>query len=126
MNFKLIQYKENIYAGFWVVPFILTIAIIALFFISLFGDHFLVGLFPENSFLKLERQSIVSIFSVIATAIVSIISVTFSITVLTLSIASNQLGQRLLPHFMKQKQTQVILGCYAGTFIYSILIHTNY
>lgn len=121
MNLKIIQYKEDIYEGFWFLPFAITFSIITLFFLSLYGDHLLFKLFPDAQLLQLKKDSITTIFSVIGTAIVAIISVTFSITVLTLSIASSQLGQRLLPHFMKQKQTQIILGFYTGSFIYSLL-----
>lgn len=62
-----------------------------------------------------------NILSVISTSVITVASLIFSITVLTLSFASNQHGHRLLPNFIKRKSTQFIFGFYVGTFVYSLV-----
>jgi uncharacterized membrane protein len=120
MKFNIIQYKEDLYQGFWFIPLAMTLAVCVLFFISSLIDssH---ALYYSKLDITLDKSFLESIFSIIATAVITITSITFSITVLTLSIASNQFGHRLLPTFMKQKTTQLTLGFYIGTFIYTIL-----
>jgi len=120
MQFRLKQIKDNVLSSFWYIPFGMTILIIALAMSMLYMDY--------NSYfypLKKYLHTIVgadnarTTLSIIATAVITITSVTFSMTVLTLSIASNQLGPRLLPNFMRQKTTQLVLGLFVGTFIIS-------
>jgi uncharacterized membrane protein len=59
---------------------------------------------------------------VIAGSMVSVAALTFSITTVTLTVASQQYGSRLLRNFMRDTGTQVVLGTFVGTFTYSLLI----
>ena len=49
-------------------------------------------------------------------------SVTFSLASVALSIASQQYGSRVLRNFMRDRITQVLLGTFVSTFIYSVLV----
>lgn len=123
MKFRQVQYAENIYAGFWLIPLVMSLSAIFLAVTTSYIDrrysiNILNGYFAYSLDLVHTRE----VLSIIATSVISITSVTFSITVLTLSIASNQLGPRLLPNFMKQKPTQIVLGIFIGTFVYTLLI----
>jgi len=48
--------------------------------------------------------------------------VTFSITIVALTLASSQFGPRLLTNFMQDKSTQLVLGIFVATFLYCLLI----
>jgi uncharacterized membrane protein len=48
--------------------------------------------------------------------------VTFSITIAALSLASTQLGPRLLYNFMRDRGNQFVLGTFIASFVYCLLI----
>ncbi len=63
-----------------------------------------------------------SLLSTIAGSMITAASVTFSLTSVSLSIASQQYGSRVLRNFMRDRITQVMLGTFVSTFIYSVLV----
>lgn len=54
-------------------------------------------------------------------AIITTLGLVLSITVLTLSIAASQFGQRLLRRYMRDTGTQVCIGVFASAFVFSLL-----
>ncbi len=63
-----------------------------------------------------------SVLSAIAGSMVTITGVVFSMTLVALSIASSQLGPRLLRNFMRDKVNQTVLGSFVATFTYCLLV----
>lgn len=63
-----------------------------------------------------------AILTTVAGSAISVASLVFSITVVVLSLAANQMGPRLLETFMRHNRTQIVLGAFIGTFIYCLLI----
>jgi uncharacterized membrane protein len=57
----------------------------------------------------------------IAAAVITVAGVVFSITVLALQLASQQFGPRMLRNFIRDRGTQVSLGAFVATFVYSVL-----
>jgi uncharacterized membrane protein len=62
------------------------------------------------------------LLSTLAGSVITVASVGFSITMVTLTQASSQFGPRLLRTFMRDTGNQVVLGTWVGTFIYAILV----
>jgi len=62
-----------------------------------------------------------SLLSATAGAIITTLGLVLSITVLTLSIAASQFGQRLLRRYLRDRGTQVCIGIFAATFVFSLL-----
>ncbi|HEX2917514.1 MAG TPA: DUF2254 domain-containing protein [Edaphobacter sp.] len=63
-----------------------------------------------------------SLLSTIAGSMITAASVTFSLASVALSIASQQYGSRVLRNFMRDKITQILLGTFVSTFLYSVLV----
>lgn len=63
-----------------------------------------------------------SMVSTIATAMMSVVGVTFSITLVALALASSQFSSRVLRNFMSSHVTQFALGTFAGTFTYCLIV----
>jgi uncharacterized membrane protein len=61
------------------------------------------------------------LLSATAGAIITTLGLVLSITVLTLSLAASQFGQRLLRRYMRDRGTQVCIGVFAATFVFSLL-----
>lgn len=57
----------------------------------------------------------------IAAAVITVAGVVFSITILSLQLASQQFGPRMLRNFIRDRGTQVSLGAFVATFVYSVL-----
>jgi uncharacterized membrane protein len=57
----------------------------------------------------------------IAAAMITVSGVVFSITILALTLASQQFGPRMLRNFIRDRGTQITLGAFVATFVYSIL-----
>lgn len=56
------------------------------------------------------------------TALITMTSLAFSITMVVLSLASSQFGPRLIRNFMAGIQTQMVLGTFAMTILYFLIL----
>lgn len=63
-----------------------------------------------------------AILSTIASSMITVAGLTFSITMLTLQLASSQFGPRLLRNFMRDRGNQLVLGTFVANFIYCLLV----
>lgn len=123
MKLKIIQQKEDLFSGYWVLPTFVTLVTLSLGLMTLsFDQLYHYDWLKKFFYSDFQVSSYKDVLTVIAASIVTILSVTFSITILILSQASNQYGRQLLPSFMRQKSIQIIIGIYLGTFAFCILM----
>ena len=52
----------------------------------------------------------------------TVVGVTFSMTLVALALASSQYTSRILRNFMRDRVTQVVLGIFAGIFAYCLIV----
>jgi len=60
--------------------------------------------------------------SAIATAMITVAGVVFSITIVALSLAASQYSPRVLRNFMRDRPTQWVFGVFVGNFSYCMLV----
>lgn len=60
--------------------------------------------------------------SAIATSMVTVAGVVFSVTIVALSLAASQYSPRVLRNFMADRPTQVVLGAFVGVFTYCLIV----
>src|SRR5690606_28848297 len=53
---------------------------------------------------------------------ITTISVTFSVTIVALTVAAQHFGPRLLNSFVRQTSAQMVLGTFLATFAYAVLV----
>lgn len=58
----------------------------------------------------------------VSAAVITVAGVVFSITILALQLASQQFGPRMLRNFIRDIGTQVSLGAFVATFVYSVMV----
>jgi uncharacterized membrane protein len=58
----------------------------------------------------------------VTSSIITVVSVTFSITVLALTVAAQHFGPRLMDTFMRDEGSKTVLGIFIGTFVYCVLL----
>ncbi len=116
--------REVLRTSLWFVPAIEVMVAIVLFAGTLAadraayrGDFALPGWVISGS-ADAARQ----ILTTIAAAIITVVGVVFSIILLTLTLASTQFGPRMLRNFIRDRGTQVTLGTFVATFVYSVLV----
>ena len=63
-----------------------------------------------------------AVLSAVVGSMMTIASVTFSITIVALQLASSQFGPRLLRNFMRDRGNQFSIGTFISTFTYCLLI----
>jgi uncharacterized membrane protein len=63
-----------------------------------------------------------SLLSTVAGAVVTVVGVAFSVTIVSLQLAAAQLGPRVLRNFMRDRGNQVVLGTFVATFVYCLLV----
>jgi uncharacterized membrane protein len=62
------------------------------------------------------------VLATVATAMVQMAAITFSVTIVALAMRSQQFGPRLLRNFTGDQMNQAILGAFIGTFVYALLV----
>jgi uncharacterized membrane protein len=63
-----------------------------------------------------------AVLSTIAASMITVAGVTFSITIVALTLASQQFGPRLLRNFLRDFGNQVVLGTFVSTYVYCLLV----
>src|SRR6202453_4943600 len=116
--------REVLRTSLWFVPSLEVVAAIGLFIGTLAadraayrGDFGLPGWVISGS-ADAARQ----ILTTIAAAIITVVGVVFSIILVTLTLASTQFGPRMLRNFIRDRGTQLTLGTFVATFVYSVLV----
>ena len=125
MKAHLFKYWDRLRSGFWFVPVIMTVAAVVFAFATVALDESgtVESWMVEQSWAYTggaEGASLV--LSTIAGSMITIAGVVFSMTLVALSLASSQLGPRLLRNFMRDTRNQVVLGTFIATFVYCLLV----
>ena len=118
---------ERLSTSFWVIPSLLSLGAIFLFGLLTYLDrHSALGSVPAlNFFEPVGATGARVILSTIAGSTITIVGTVFSITILTLTLASSQFGPRLLKNFIRSRGNQFVLGSLIATFIYSLAVLTT-
>ncbi len=128
---------EYVRKSFWAIPAILLLLAALLALLTLWLD---VVVFPPLDFGAVEwlnpseMQGVRELLATTAAAILGVAGVTFSITIASLTLASQQFGPRLIRNFTQDRFTQTVLGFFIATFFYcmlsmqlgSVILSTNY
>jgi uncharacterized membrane protein len=115
---------ENIHSSLWFVPSMM--ALVALLFsivvpeIDSRIDHDLDG---TRDWLFFGTPSAArALLSVVAASLITVISLLYSIMILTVQQASTQYTPRIIANFTRDRANQAVLGIFISTFLYSVLI----
>jgi uncharacterized membrane protein len=121
---RLHKWREDILTSLWFVPVLCGVVALSLSFIMPEVDNLIEqDLEPYRAWIFLGSASAArSMLAAIAQSLITVISLLFSITVLTLHQASVQYTPRVIRNFIRDRANQAMLGVYLGTFIYAILI----
>ncbi|RAG87056.1 DUF2254 domain-containing protein [Streptacidiphilus pinicola] len=116
--------RERLRTNLWVVPALEAAVAVVLFGATLKADwaayqgHLRLPSWVLSGSADGARQ----VLSTIAAAIITVAGLVFSITIVALTLASTQFGPRMLRNFIRDRGTQLTLGTFVATFLYSVLV----
>jgi uncharacterized membrane protein len=124
---KLIQFWVDLRSSFWFMPFMIVLSsivyAIVLIQIDLAGSDRWLAQWPR--IFEVGAEGARDMLSTLAGSMMSVMGITFSMTLLALTLASSQYTSRVLRNFMRSRVTQITLGTFAGIFIYCLIVmHT--
>ena len=115
--------REALRTNLWVVPATEALLVSALFVGTYLVDRsaYHGGLHLPSWVLSGTADSARQILTAVAAAIITVVGIVFSITIVALTLASQQFGPRMLRNFIRDRGTQFTLGTFVATFFYTIL-----
>jgi uncharacterized membrane protein len=116
--------REALRTNLWVVPTIEVFAAVVLFVVTLALDNAVYNgtLAMPNWLVSGTADAARQILTATSAAVMTVVGIVFSITIVTLTLASTQFGPRMLRNFIRDRGTQVTLGTFVATFVYAILV----
>ncbi|TWU25132.1 hypothetical protein Pla52o_14300 [Novipirellula galeiformis] len=124
MKALLITWTSRIRDSYWFMPSLMAISAILLSFVttsldSHFGSEWLedIGWLYAN-----EPAGARAVLSTVAGSMITVAGVTFSMTILSISYTTSQVGPRLLNNFMRDTGNQITLGVFISTFLYCLMV----
>ena len=121
---RLVNLWDSLRSSFWFLPTLFTGAAVGLA-VGLLALDRRAGLeeLAESRWLYAGGpEGARSLLSAVAGSIVNVVALAFSITIVSLQLASAQLGPRLLRNFVRDRGNQVVLGTFVATFVYCLLV----
>jgi uncharacterized membrane protein len=115
---------EALRTTFWLAPTVLILVAGLLFVVTFeldlaaFHHRLTLPWWVVTGSADAGRQVLIGI----AAAIITTVGVVFSITILALTLASQQFGPRMLRNFVRDPGNQMTLAVFVGTFVYSVLV----
>ncbi|MEX2534310.1 MAG: DUF2254 domain-containing protein [Trueperaceae bacterium] len=124
MQGRFIAYLGSIRSSFWFIPALMSAAAVALSVITISVDQSGTPLWLTNlRFIFMNQPGGArSLLSTIAGSMMNVAGVVFSLTIVALTLASQQFGPRLMGNFMRDRGNQVVLGTFVATFLYCLLV----
>jgi uncharacterized membrane protein len=121
MKLRLTRMSERIGMSYWLVPSFCVLVAIGL---SYAAHHVDSRLSQDEDAWYLFRggpEGARSVLNSVGSSMMTFAGLVFSVTILVLQQASNQFSPRVLRTFLRDRKSQLALGIFVGTFVYSLL-----
>ena len=123
MRLRPSELLSRLNASYWFNPLLVALAGLALALILLRLDSRGVsGPGMLAMFVPTAPEGARALLSAIVASMLTAISVTFSVTIVALTVAAQHFGPRMLNSFVRHTTAQVVLGTFIATFIYAVLV----
>lgn len=121
---KLRAFWDNVVDSLWFVPLLITAGCAGLATLLITQDDAISSVVDSDLWFIFAgtADGAQGVLQAISTSIMTVTGVVFSITIVTLQLASSQFTPRVLRQFMADRGNQLVLGVFIGTFTYSLLV----
>ena len=124
MRAQIFKYWDRLNSSFWFLPTLMAFAAVGLSFATVAIDRVATHRWLESFGWAYGggAEGASAVLQTIAGSMITIAGVVFSLTLVALSLASQQFGPRLLRNFMRDTTNQLVLGTFVATFLYCLLV----
>jgi len=124
MKAILITVWATIRTSYWFIPSLMAIGAIVLSFVTTAVDSRIGSEWLENiGWLYANKPAGArAVLSTVAGSMITVAGVTFSMTILSISHTTSQVGPRLVNNFMRDRGNQFTLGVFIATFLYCLMV----
>jgi uncharacterized membrane protein len=125
VSVRLLGWLERLRSGYWFLPALMALGALALAGATVALDH---SITLESAPILRTLGGVTgpagarSLLSTVAGSLITVTGVVFSMTLVGLSLASQQFGPRLVGNFMRDRGNQLALGAFVGTFLYCLMV----
>lgn len=121
---KLIRLWGNLRSSFWFMPSLMIAGSVVLALLLVDADTATSDRWLRRwpHLFGVGADGAREMLSTLAGSMMTVMGITFSMTLLALSLASAQYSSRVLRNFMRNRTTQLTLGVFAGIFTYCLII----
>lgn len=122
MIMRLQHYWQEMWSSFWFVPAAIVLGAVGLATVLIVVD---------TTFLQIAMWPLVfgagaagsrGLLTAVASSMITVAGVVFSVTIVALSLTSSQYTSRVLRNFMRDRVNQVVLGVFVGIFAYCLVV----
>jgi uncharacterized membrane protein len=113
--------RDRLDTAVWLIPSLCLLGAVALSFAAEALGAALPGADTAWYLFRGGPEGARTLLSVVASAMMVLTGVVFSVTILVLQLASNQFSPRVLRHFLRDRRAQTVLGVFVSTFLYCLL-----
>jgi uncharacterized membrane protein len=117
---ETIGWWERLWGPFWVLPSTICVLAVGAGLVLPRIDEALTDDLPY--LFGGGAESARSLLSTIASAMISVTGLVFSITMVVMQLASSQFTPRLLGSFLSSRITQVTLGVFTSSFVFALIV----
>lgn len=124
MRAQFRQFLENLASSFWLLPSLIVLAGMALAQALISAESFLPNAprLLSHWIYSGGETGARTLLGAVAGSTIGVAGTVFSITIATLTMASSQMGPRLLSNFTRDRGNQATLGIYLATFAYALIV----
>jgi uncharacterized membrane protein len=114
---------NRVRSTYWFVPSLMTVTAIGLAFLTLYIDQSAAA---DAAWLSWVygggADGARALLSAVASSSITVVSLTFSVTIVALTVSAQHFGPRLLTNFMRDTAAHVVLGMLIGTFAFCLIV----
>lgn len=118
-SFLLAQVGHDLRGGILAIPATITFGGGAL---GVLVVRWEVGRPPPSFVPAMDTSSAQVVLGTVAGSMMTVVSITYSVLLMALSLASVQFSPRILVGFLRDRASQATLGAFLGTFLYSLVV----
>lgn len=119
LRFQLRQIVHDLSAGLFFRPALIVLGLAAL---AIVGSAFVQQQSGLSFLFPGEPGAAQLVLTTIASSMMTVVAVVYSILLVALSLASMQFSPRVLRLFVQDRVSQLTLGLFVGTFVYCLLV----
>ena len=124
MKLSAAEVLSRLNASYWFIPLLVGLsgAAAAVLLLSLDARLELASTGIAGTLTPSSAEGARALLSAIISSMITAVSVTFSVTIVALTVAAQHFGPRVMNNFVRHRAAQVVLGTFIATFIYAVLV----